>query len=787
MGDLLKRGEPVCVRARWLCRSSALALACAVGLSTGEGFAQDAAPAAADDGMFLETITITSRRYEESAQDAPVSVNVMTSDFLTNQRIDSVDDVIEFSPGTAFVRFVKTAPEYSMRGISNLAEGSSGESSVQTVIDDVVISKDFMKNPAMFDVQRVEVLRGPQGTAFGRNASAGLVHIVTKRPTKDFEAGITAGAGSHGLIETNGYISGPVTETLSARLAYNFDHTGGYTKSISTGKGLDGQENISIRGSLLFEPTDSLSIYFKAEYSEDNDESPVRRSRDCSFPTIDGTGATAPSPPHPPWPGVFQDSCNPWRTEISDGNFFLDREIINLTGEIAWDLTEGLTLTSVTGYLDGSSDKLQDAHGTPFNVLFQQVNEDAQSFSQELRLDNHASGARFRWLAGVYYLTDEHDRFDENQFFQDNALPFPRVPTKDTKISRNETESIGVFGEATYDITDKLNATFGVRWSRDEKDYSISHTGFGFAAILEQFDGCAFIPPQGRFTCGSEAAPIGFATPVSASDSWSDAAMKASLQYQIDDSNMVYALFSQGYKSGGFQPEPPNEIAAQTSFNKENSTNYEIGWKGEFNRQLRVSVSGYFLKYSNLQLSQFIQSGAAFFQAISNAGDAETLGVEAEATWQVTPNFRLSGSFSVLDAQLKNTVLNTEFGAAPVDFSGTRPDNVPKWTATAIAEYDFDLSDGSVFTLRADYRGRGNAFDDIGEQPQRLRPGIGIFGAQGRWTSADGHYTIAVWGRNIFREKNNILNIGPPQPNTIQLPSAFGPPPTYGGTISYRF
>ncbi|MFZ5610070.1 MAG: TonB-dependent receptor [Pseudomonadota bacterium] len=785
-------------RNAWLSGASLIIMAVAFPPALAQA-QQASGEAAADDasGLVLEEIIVTSRRYAESLQDVPVSVNAMSNEYLRKQGISTVNDVIEFSPGSSFVRFNKMQHEYSMRGISSQSEGSSGDSSVQTVVDNVVVSKDFMKNPAMFDVERVEVLRGPQGTSFGRNASAGLVHIVTKRPTEDFEAGLIAEAGSFATAGLEGYLSGPLSDKLAARLAFNFDRSGGYTKRISTGERLGGEQNYAIRGSLLFTPNDSLSVYLKAEYSKDDDETPIRRSADCSFPTLDGSGATVPSPPHPPWkvdpsdpnsaPFIYTDPCNVWRTEISNGDFFLKRDILNLTGEIVWQFGDGLSLTSVTGYLDGSNNYLIEANGTPKNVMFQANQNDAYMFSEELRVDNHGSGNRFRWLAGIYYLTDSQDRFDENQFFQDNALPPPRVPTKATRINSNKTDSLGLFGELTYDVTERLTGTFGMRYSRDQKDYQAANFGFGWAPILEGFADCTFSPPDGLFNCGTEANPVGLTTPIPASDSWDNVSVKASAQYAFTDHLMGYALYSQGYKTGGFQSEPFLLSDATTPFNEEKATNYEIGFKGDFARRFRLNVSAFYIEYKNLQVLQFQQVGDGFSQITTNIKGANIYGLEAETTWQVTENFRLTGSFALLDAGFANgTLVTLDMDQGPIDIGGTRPDNAAKWTGTLVAEYDINLEDGSLITLRGDWRGRGDVYDDIGQVEERRRPGVNKLGVRVSWLSANDQWTVAAWGRNLTNEED-IINVGPPQPNNIQRPVAFAAPRSWGISISRRF
>lgn len=769
------------------------------GLAAAPALAQAQQEAVGPQRFELEEIVVTSRRYEERIQDAPVSVSVMSTEFIADQRIRTADDVIALTPGATFVRFNKLQPEYNIRGISGDAEGTSREASIVTVVDNMPVSKDFMKNPGMYDMARVEVLRGPQGTAFGRNAAAGLVHLVTQRPTPEFEASITGTAGKFGLFEADGFVNVPVSDAFALRAAFNFDHDDGFMESASTGKGLNGQENFSFRGSALFEPDDRLSIYLKAEYNEDNDETPVRRSRDCEVPMLIQAGSPlrnqfgAP-PNHPPWPITFFDPCDTFKTEISEGDFFLKREILTLTGEIAWEFAEGYTLTSVTGYMDGEVDQFQDANGTPLNVLFQVGLRDADIFTQEIRIDNHASADRLRWLGGFLFLTDEDEFFSENQFFQPNldgspTLPFPRIPTFDTKLTTNETDSYGVFGELNYDVTDALTATFGIRWNRDEKEGTILHTGSGFGAPIAALDGCNFDPPQ--FICGTPENPVGITEPVDVSDSWDDVMLKASVEYRVAPDHMLYFLFSQGFKSGGFQPEPPNVATALQSFDAETSNNYEIGWRGTIDNRYRIGLTGYLINLNNAQLAQFIDvGGLGFFQAVSNAGSIESLGVELEYEALVTADFRISGTLAVQDAELKDSLVVFDPGVGPEDVSGIRPDNAPKWTATFVAAHDFHLGDGSTITLRGDIRARSNVWDDIIDRDLefdgRLRPSAFILGSQLSWTSRDDHIKASVWVRNLNKEKE-VTNIGPPQPNNFQRPTAFGEPRIFGGTVTYSY
>lgn len=791
----------------------------AAGCLCGSGaYAQEA------QASFLEEVVVTSRRYEENQQDTPVAVNAMTSEHLENQGISTVSDVVLNSPGASFTQFNKMQAEYGMRGVSSQTEGASGDSSVSTIIDNVVISKDFMKNPAFFDMSRVEVLRGPQGTAFGRNASSGLIHLITARPEEEFSAGVTVDIGSHGLFNTDAYVTGALTDTVAGRLAVNFDSLDGYTEDTRSGKDLGGEENKAIRGSLLINPSDSLQIYLKAEYGEDRDDSPaIRKARDCTTPYQEAGATSFAGPPQPGWKEVpvFTDSCDPWETQISDesfSKFYLDREITNLTAEVVWDISDGLALTSATGWVDGKSEYFIDTHGGPNNSMFQNTVNDATMFSQEIRIDNHGAGEALRWLAGVYYMQDEHDRFDQNIFYAENAaggppgggngtpmgVPNPnggffRPETRDIKDGYSETESLGIFGEVSYDITEALNITAGIRYSKDEKDYEIAHYGYGWGGPLDGLTdidangnviagtSCAFAPGLDQFYCGSPTNPVGYTNAVPTNETWENVSGKVSLQYAISEDKMVYGLIAQGYKTGGFQPEPSNPIVALEPFDEETVINFELGFKGDFGDNFRFNASAFYTEYDDLQMFLFkTNANGDFFQAAENAASVEITGIEMDYIWAVSENLRFSGSLALIDAELVDALIDTDADGIAEDFSGTRPDNTAEWTSTFVVEYDIPLNNGDLISLRADWRGNSEVYDDIGESEARKHEDYDVVGVRASFMPSSEDWSVALWGRNIFEEEYTT-NVGPAQPNTSQLNFSYGAPRTYGVTLKYDF
>jgi len=796
-----------------LSRASALALLAVLtgaqvpvaAQSTGQPQGQSQESAASDIPQ-LEEIVVTSRRYEETVQDVPMALNVLTPDFIEKQRVTTIDEIMAITPGATFTFFNKVNPEASIRGIQTATPGNAtSESGVQLLVDDVVVSKDFMRARPLFDLERVEVLRGPQGTAFGRNASLGAVHFVTKRPTRDFEAGVKATAGVRDLFEADGYISGPLSDSLSARFAFNFDTFSGDTEDAITGQGLGGTENFAFRASLLYEPTSRFSVFLKGEYFQDNDESPVRRSADPSIPqilAIDDPRRCSNSPEDPdcfivpnmpPFPITFQDPDDPFKTVVSDADLFFNREVWSLSAEMVWEIADGINVTSVTAYQEGKSRGRQDILGTPVDIGFQDNSNSGWTLSEEIRIDNQASGDRFRWLAGFFYLADEENRLETNRFFvpapgNPQAEPpfgFPRVPTEIVVgDQKGRTEpSIAFFGELNYDITPRLTVTYGGRWTQDKKNNRGSARGFGFAPIIAGLEGCA--PPFVSIVCASPEDPAGF-DPVFASRTFDRYTQKGSIEYQVAEGHMLYALASQGWRSGGFQPDARTSEAAEIPFEPERTLNFEWGWKGEIAQRVQFAVNGFWMQLKNTQVNQFIQAGTGFFQLFSNAGKIRSVGFEGEFTWAVTPDFRIGGTGAAFDVEFQDTSLNLQAGQDPIVLDGTRPDGAAEWTASAFGEYDVHIPGGSTVSTRVDLTARSNVFDDVGEQPDRVRPSLTQIGARMTWTSPDQRFDVSVWGRNL-NEDEDIFNIGPSQANTLQPPVQFGNRRTIGATASFRY
>ena len=749
-------------------------------------------PVAGAQQAALEEIVVTARRYEESITDAPVAVNVMSGDYLRDQQITNIQDIIELTPGATWGEFTRAQPSFALRGINSGNFGNSSlESGVQLVVDGIAQTKAFMMTPPVYDLERVEIMRGPQGTTFGRNATVGLLHFITARPTQEFEAGVDLQAGELNMFGVDAFVSGPLTDTVSGRVATRIYESDGALEHRDTGEALEGYSNQSVRASLLLEPSDTFSAYLKFEYNRDDDLPVVRKGESCTVPWLRGVENGGPYINEFVGPG----RCDPWKAIQSidpPGGFFTTREMNSLTGELSWALGNDVTITSLTGYQSGEHETLQDVFGAPETLQDQNVINDATILSTELRIDNSASGDALRWLGGIYLLADEEYRFEENTGFPERGMGGGRVvPVAEShiiNIGDASTDSLGLFGEVSFDLSEQWNLTLGGRYSDDSRNYDYQVLCYGRAGGCR---GVGLIDPEyggdpatdcslnlvGRglnATCGTRENPMGIVDSIPVTGEFDDFSTKASLSFAVNDNNNLYVLYSEGFKAGGFQHDARN-LKALLAFLVEDETvqNFEIGWKGSYD-QARFALTAFTMGKENAQANALIPVGSGFTTSVTNFGGVDNTGLEFEGTWLVTDNFLLSGNFALYDSVLgPGSVINANFDPATgqvtgVDVSGRRTGLDQTWAI--FGEYDWTLAGGSTITLRGDWQHRS----DIPGNPSRAgvltldgmvaafaRPAIDNVGALIRWRSASEQTTVSLWGKNL-KDEYDWKNIGPP-------------------------
>lgn len=753
----------------------------AASLVAGLLFLPASAIAQDESGATLEEITVTSRRYEESIDDAPLAVNVLDADYLAKQGVDTLSDALELTPGATWGHYTMAQPGHTLRGMESYNSGNASlESSVQVVVDGIPLTKAFMMTPPVYDMERIEVMRGPQGTTFGRNASLGLAHYVTAKPTQDFSASANASVGTREYYGFGGHINGALTDTVSVRIAANKKQFDGDLEHEDTGESIEGENNWAVRASAVFDPSDTFSAYVKLEHMIDRGVAPARRFESCTVPSLTS----------PPYFNEYTAPCDIWKTaqssEPEDG-FYQDRDMTFVTAELTW-VRGDLNITSLTGYQWGDHAVINDVFSSPEVIQDQYVQNDANVFSTELRVDNHGSDAAIRWLAGIYLLEDDEYRKEKNIGAPPRGDGAGRITGRGTSwlTARgwSETSSVGIFGEVAFDIGDRVEVAIGGRYTDESKDYLFTNQCYGrtgacaglgnlspgYEQYYDAATDCSLAVNQDPLTgtCGSEGSPMGIGVGelLYVSRSWDDFSIKASVSFALNDNINIYGLYSEAFKSGGFHHDARTAGQFYESvLDPENVENFEIGLKGSYDT-VRFAVTAFSMEQINAQNSALVPLvGGSYITALANFGGIEQSGVEIEATWAASEHILIGGNMAFYDGELgPGSVLNGQLDETTGQFVGTDVSGTATGmdnTWVVFAEYTADLSGGSLLSFRIDnqYRsevappanrttvtnldGTGLAFE---------RPAINNLGANVSWTSADGGKEVTLWGRNILGE-----------------------------------
>ena len=691
----------------------------------------------------LDNVVVTAQRREQSLQDVPLAITVLSGDEIADRGAVDVLDLAALTPGATFTFINAAEPVISIRGISSGGEGAASDSGVLMMIDGEVISRDFLRGAPIFDVERLEVLRGPQGTTYGRNATGGVIHLISRTPTDTFQGNTSLEIGDYGLVTVESAVSGPLDEQTSARLAVQINQRDGYTTDYFTGRDVDTKQSAAGRLTLDRELSPNWNMRIRGNYSQErHGETGPQKSYDPSLPFI--------SPPFVPQPFV-EPTADPYQVGLPTGTYF-DRDIWGASSELVWS-SGALEFVSLTTFRHGDNEFRQT---TPQGYNIIDGTNEADVFSQEFRLSGTSLEGDLFWVSGLY-LIDEDVSFGFDRSGETIITP----PTRQSLRQTSDSRGYGIFAEGAWTVTPPLTLTLGARYSRDEKSFSIFNQATG-----------AFAP----FFVDDPSMPVA----ATASDSWETPTYRASVEYQWTDDISTYFTYSRGYKSGGFNSEPANLVAATTTFDEEILDNFEAGLRSRlFSNRLILNLTAFDMHYEDIQTGFFTVGGV---ETIANIGAASISGIEAEFTARPFSFLTLSGNYAGYDHEYD------EFSDSNGnDLSGTPVAKVPDWTLTLSARLETPaVGDHGRFGFELDHRTRSDVYHDAPPDPiWGVRPGVDILDARLNWTSNSGNWEASIWGRNLLDEAEMVY-IGP-QVILSQRPVVYGPPRTIGVRLSHKF
>ena len=724
-------------------------------------------------------IIVTAQRRAERIQDIPVAISAFGGETIARVGIVSLENIAPRVPSFYFGSFGASRPQLYIRGIGTRSFDPGSESSVGVFVDDVYLGRASGSFGSLRDIERIEVLRGPQGTLYGRNTIAGAINIITKGPTNEFTAEAEAGISSYDGYSGFGAVGGPIVkDTVMFRVAGWRTYRDGYEVNLTNGRRFQGLDNWGGRARLTIKPVNDVSIDLTAEVTDDDGVAGFSGFNRGSGTTLSLAGVQTPPNPN----AVFLARAGRTPIPYTGGNTgylsfqpFIDRRIETYIGRVQLD-ARFATLTSITAFKKLRSDDGRDLEGSSLAVIDQSSRERSRQFTQELRLtsnpDGPASfGGALDWIIGGFYYRDRSDRTDTFQLGTDSVVALLTGSAQtDVAASRYEIDSYAAFGQATLHVSDRFDITLGGRYTRDEKRavQSGSNTRPGVPLIA--------VP----FTVDNSATYESFDP-------------RVVLTYKFTPDINVYASYSTGFKSGGFQYVPFSAAQANVLFRPEDIKTYEIGFKSELlNRALRLNIAGYHYDYSNLQVSRIVDlGGGAAASLIDNAASSSIWGADVELLARPTPNFDVSVTYGYLDGKYRNYFTNLS-GTAPTaatTFGGRQLVRAPNHSVSVGAEWRIPTGDDSGLTLRADYALLDTFFHEAGEANPiyggavslTREPSYGLLDLRAAFEIGQFRVTGYVTNATNQRYRRTVLALGS---TASDFP---GEPRIYGAKVGFKF
>ncbi len=767
----------------------------------------------------ISELVVTAQKRAESIQDVPISISAFDGDFIEDSGINTLQDLSFYAPNLYLSQSSQVANQrIAIRGVGSVGNNAI-EPSVAVFIDGVYVPRPSSVVGNLQDIEAVEVLRGPQGTFFGRNASMGAINIRTKNPEDEFGGNIRVSAGNFDAYSIGATVNVPINEKAAGRFAIDYSDRDGYGENLLDGSTIGGWEDLALRGALNFTPADNWDVLIRADYQKIENGGPIVEALssshvpafyDPTFALINTTDVTTL--------GLGGNGIPP---ELSDSTDFKVRQVHEdraedeqwgISAEVSWDIGDH-TLKSITAYRDWENDTYEEAIRLSTDIIQRVTAYEATTFSQELQLIS-PSGNFLEYVLGAYYYDEEYtvdQDLDAGDDFCGDAsvIPIPQAgllanlelagllpagtsatcaffeDTLDVISSdglfEQDLESYALYGQATLNLTDQFRLRGGLRWTKDEKSGSFTNT-----------------------INNPIVSALGLRSPESFPDMKFDdeeLTWLATGEFDVNDDIMVYATASTGYKTGGFNSEGTAlPLGTDRIFGSETTTNYEIGAKSSlFDGLVTANVTVFQTTIDDFQDRSF--DGISFI--VRNAGELEQKGVEIDIQAQPIEQLFIALGAGYLDSEFKSfpaasalpgtpwvEVLPTIYAPpGPQDLSGERNHFSPEWQASLVSQWTDQLANSNYdYFIRGEwqYVDDQNVGANTNGNPQSIQEAYDLFNARIGLASSDGKWELSAFGRNLGDEGYCQTMFDQPfsQPlNKLAPGAALLTDPTTGGAL----
>ncbi len=748
----------------------------------------------------MDEITVTARKREESLQDTPIAVTAFTGESLDARGIQKVDDIAYLTPNMTFDNFNSNGGGGSsaavfIRGVGQRDFLPSADPGVGIYVDGVYFARSIGSVLDLIDVERVEVLRGPQGTLFGRNTTGGALALHTVKPHEEFDGKVRVRVGTDDRLDVVGKVNVPISDNLFMNATLATFNQDGFVVNPINGLDTGDDETVAFRGAVRWLMNDDIEVNLSGDYSRDRENGQAAvitldPSRAFHYiapnsPTSTGNGAVshnfflgANSPFNPangptpvtfdtgfgnrgvpfvrqfnncdavaPVPGLVEgthpDCANANNVALGQNTgtmpTYSDLDVYGASATIDWDINDNLHVKSISAYRAVDSSFAHDGDHTPYYLSWvrDEIYEQEQ-FSQEIQLLGTAYDGRLQWILGGFYFTEDGNNY--------NPVDFAAIDIESGGMFDHESKAI--FFQSTVDFTDSVHITAGIRYTHDTKDFIVTtgETIGDIGPVNIQSATPVFAPTGLVLTL------INDGTTTLKADDWTP---MVNVAYDYSDNLMVYFTYSEGFKSGGVQQRNAGPILAAPTYDPEFVVSYEAGFKySTEDGRFTLNGAAFTANYTDIQLETLAPEGIA--PQLDNAGRGKVKGFELEARWSPIDTWFVEASLGHLDAVITESDPSVFNSGGPA--AGDRLPQVPRWTMASSLIKEFGLGDMGTLIARMDYNYRTKVFYSGDNDPRSTMQSHGLLNASMGWDSADDKYSLTFHANNIFDKRRVIYS-----------------------------
>ena len=783
------------------------------GAAAAQTAADDASQPAQEETAGVAEILVTAQRKSESAQNVPISIAAFSGSDLQELGVSQPIDIAAQTPGLYIKNGIGSANPYiSVRNVGQSLFVGNASQPVGMYVNDVNLSYTSVMSQPLFDIERVEVLKGPQGTLFGRNSTGGALSYFTAQPTSNTEGSIIAQFGNKAMVDVEGYINLPLSPTLSTRAAVKVRRQDGFHHNTLTGNDLGATDYWAGRLTTKWESGDSFTALLALDASFDRSGNVPWVSFGFADPSVPVTNADLIAAGRAQGDGVNfaagnafgrnevygstpfvtaglgQNNCSEQNTraeliarneaglcathlgqsgdrDLYSGAYSLEPKIrhdlysavLNLQYDFDW-----ATATSITGYVNSDRILEEEFDGTAAISADNTYRGKTELFSQELRFAGDSS--LLDWVGGVYY---SHDRIDESDTYKyDNIWFFTHLVD-----FRQKTENFGVFGHTKWNLSDTIGLILAGRYTRERISFD------GGTDVINVIDPDLDVFGYGLPLTAQQRTrpPAGFESTLAKSFTW-----KVGLEYNPDNNILLYGFATKGVKSGGYNGTWTVTDAELRPYRPESLIDYEVGFKTNLmDRALQLNGSLFYYDYRNLQA--FVLNSSALF-VVDNIPKTSVRGGELDLQFVPTQSLNLRLGISYTDAQIEQVTADQISNGI---FAGNTTANSAKLTFNGLAKYDIPLSDTIDLSVQGDFNYQGKTYFTVQNTPASSQDAYWLFNARITIAPSDGPWSFAIWGKNLANKV--YVTEAFPDPGEGLISYNLGTPRTFGGTISYKF